>query len=169
MFDVLLASAFKTTYKEKLMRVSKRNFTENISTVGLHRYSSILSLISTWYYISDIQNCINSARIAGYFPFNIDIVLTSRFIIESHTENHNNRKFLNINGRIVTDDDVYYEILHNKDDQEDILYSSLSDPFETYKSKIERITNKISGDVQVFSTYPMAIILCDNIPHLISF
>lgn len=120
MFDVLLASAFKITYKEKLMRVSKRNFTENISTVGLHRYSSIVSLISTWYYISDIQNCINSARIAVYFPFNIDIVLTSRLITESHTENHNNKKFLNINGRIVTDDDVYYEILYNKDDQEDI-------------------------------------------------
>jgi len=55
-----------------------------------------------------------------YFPFNIDIVLTSRLITESHTENHNNKKFLNINGRIVTDDDVYYEILYNKDDQEDI-------------------------------------------------
>ena len=48
MFDVLLASSLKVTYKEKLMRVCKRDQTESWSTIGFHRYNSIVSLISSW-------------------------------------------------------------------------------------------------------------------------
>ena len=169
MFDVILASAFKVTYKEKLMRVSKRDFTESLSTVGFHRYNSIVSLISAWYYISDIQNCVRSAKITGFFPFDIDIVVSSRFISEKNFEIPNHRRFLNINGRILTDDAVYQEILNNNEDKEDILYSSLSDPFESYKAKIIRITEKIKEDVSIFSTYPAVIIINNNFPLLITF
>lgn len=81
----------------------------------------------------------------------------------------NHRRFLNINGRILTDDAVYQEILNNKEDKKDIQYSSLSDPFESYKAKIIRITEKIKEDICVFSTYPADIIIHNNFPLLITF
>ena len=169
MFDVLLASALKVTYKEKLMRVCKRDHTESLSTIGFHRYNSIVSLISTWYYIADIQNCIKSAKLTGYYPFNPDIVYSSRFITSTNLQIQNNRIFLNMNGKVITDDQVYQEILDAKGDNSDILYSSLNNPIEGYKNKILRITHAIKDKVSVFTPYPLIINNSETNPFIINF
>lgn len=119
MFDVVLASALKSTYTKILNQMLKKSDTaKEITTyTGKVRYLAVFSFITAWDSVCTLSNCERAAAKCGYYPFNENAITTSVFVeIFSeerealYQEKMNQRTRLDINSKIITDPDNLREI-----------------------------------------------------------